>query len=322
MHDEASGNGQTRRTLFRSLTALGIGTAVFQRALADEATKAATLTKEQVASAEWIAGITLTDEQRSSLLTALEKTREDCQKIRAIPLEYDTLPAFRFDPEAVDLPGRTAAQRARPWLRDMAMESATTDGPTQSDDPEQLSFVGIRELGRRLRANELSSVELTDHCLRRLVEVDPVLNCVVTLTRDLALRQAERADQELAAGMDRGPLHGIPWGAKDLIAVSGYPTTWGAPQFRDRLFRETATVAQRLDNHGAVLVAKLSLGALAMGDRWFMGQTKNPWNPEQGSSGSSAGSASAVAAGLIPFALGSETLGSIISPTRRCGVAG
>ena len=136
------------------------------------------------------------------------------------------------------------------------------------------------------------------------------------------MKQAERADKELASGHDRGPLHGIPWGAKDLISVAGYPTTWGATQFREQQFVTDARVAQRLDEAGAVLVAKLSLGALAMGDKWFNGQTKNPWNLEQGSSGSSAGSASAVAAGLVPFAIGSETLGSIVSPGRRCGVVG
>jgi Asp-tRNA(Asn)/Glu-tRNA(Gln) amidotransferase A subunit family amidase len=189
-------------------------------------------------------------------------------------------------------------------------------------DGHDLSFVTIRELGRRLRAGEISSVELTQHCLDQLVTHDPVLNCVVTITKDMAMRQAEQADRELRSGHDRGPLHGIPWGAKDLIGVAGYATTWGAPQFRDQHTKTTATVAKKLEDAGAVLAAKLSLGALAMGDQWFNGQTKNPWNPEQGSSGSSAGSASAVAAGLLPFAIGSETLGSIISPTRRCGIAG
>ncbi len=168
----------------------------------------------------------------------------------------------------------------------------------------------------------MTSVQLTEHCLKRLEEADPKLHCVVTLTKDLAMKQAEQADRELASGMDRGPLHGIPWGAKDLIAVPGYPTTWGAPQFREQKLEKPATVYQKLTDAGAVLVAKLSLGALAMGDQWFGGQTRNPWNLEQGSSGSSAGSASAVAAGLVPFAIGSETLGSIISPTRRCGTFG
>ncbi|MGE0760145.1 MAG: amidase, partial [Pirellulaceae bacterium] len=163
---------------------------------------------------------------------------------------------------------------------------------------------------------------LTRLYLDRLHAFDRVLRCVVTFTDDLALRQAREADAELAAGRYRGPLHGIPWGAKDLIAVPGYKTTWGAVPFRDQQLEQTATVAARLEQAGAVLVAKLSLGALAWGDGWFGGQTRNPWDPATGSSGSSAGSASATAAGLVGFALGSETLGSIISPCRVCGCTG
>ena len=305
-----------RRDVLSLLGAICIGTATFQRALADEAAKAIGITVEQIAGAEWIAGISLTEEQRTSLQAALTRVQRDCAQIRAIPVKYDTLPAFRFDPEMADTAGRLKSTAPPAWLK-------TTDRTEHAEEKSgSLSFLSIRELGRRLRAKEISSVELTRHCLDRLIKVDPVLNCVITLTKDLAIRQAEQADHELAQGQDRGPLHGIPWGAKDLIAVSGYPTTWGAPQFRTQQLRTTATVARRLEDAGAVLVAKLSLGALAMGDQWFMGQTKNPWNPQQGSSGSSAGSASAVAAGLIPFAVGSETLGSIISPARRCGVTG
>jgi Asp-tRNA(Asn)/Glu-tRNA(Gln) amidotransferase A subunit family amidase len=158
--------------------------------------------------------------------------------------------------------------------------------------------------------------------LARLKRYDPKLHFVITLTEDRALAQARAADEEIAAGKYRGPLHGIPWGAKDLLAVKGYPTTWGAGGFEHQSFDEDATVVQRLDAAGAVLVAKFTLGALAMGDKWFGGRTRNPWNPEQGSSGSSAGSASAVAAGCVAFALGSETLGSISSPSTRCGTTG
>lgn len=158
--------------------------------------------------------------------------------------------------------------------------------------------------------------------LDRLRRHDPVLSCVVNLTEDRALEQAREADREIAAGRWRGPLHGIPWGAKDLLAVPGYPTTWGSPIYKDQVLAETATVVERLDRAGAVLVAKLSLGELAQGDVWHGGTTRNPWNPEQGSSGSSAGPASATAAGLVPFTIGSETLGSIISPSTRCGVTG
>ncbi len=180
----------------------------------------------------------------------------------------------------------------------------------------------MTELASLIRDRQVSSIELTKLYLDRLKRFDPLLKCVVTFTEDLALKQAAQADQEIAAGHYRGPLHGIPWGAKDLIAYPGYPTTWGATPFKDRVIDVKATVAARLEEAGAVLVAKLSLGALAMGDQWFGGRTRSPWDPRTGSSGSSAGSASAVAAGLVGFAIGSETLGSIVSPCRACGASG
>ena len=173
-----------------------------------------------------------------------------------------------------------------------------------------------------LRARKITSLALTQMYLARLKRYDPKLHFVITLTEERALAQAKAADEEIAGGQYRGPLHGIPWGAKDLLAVKGYPTTWGAGGFEHQTFDEDATVVQRLDAAGAVLVAKFTLGALAMGDKWFGGRTRNPWNPEQGSSGSSAGSASAVAAGCVGFAIGSETLGSISSPSTRCGMTG
>jgi Asp-tRNA(Asn)/Glu-tRNA(Gln) amidotransferase A subunit family amidase len=168
----------------------------------------------------------------------------------------------------------------------------------------------------------VTSLELTKLYLARLKRFDPLLKCVVTLTEELAIQQAKRADREIAAGQYRGPLHGIPWGAKDLISHPGYPTTWGAKPFEKQTIDTKATVAQRLEDAGAVLVAKLTLGALAMGDKWFGGMTRNPWNPKEGSSGSSAGPASATAAGLVGFSIGSETRGSIVSPSRRCGTTG
>jgi Asp-tRNA(Asn)/Glu-tRNA(Gln) amidotransferase A subunit family amidase len=307
-----------RRRVLETLSLIGIGTTTFQRALSDEVVKQAGLTLEQITHAEWVAGITLTDEQRTALTGRLNGVRDDAVQIQKIPIQYDALPSFRFDPEMAD-PAVRLRPSARPiWLEDTSDEKPASD----LNVPGDLSFQTVRELGRRLRAKQTTAVQLTEHCLKVLEEKNPTLNCVVTLTKDLAMKQAERADKELASGHDRGPLHGIPWGAKDLISVAGYPTTWGAPQFREQQFMTDARVAQRLDEAGAVLVAKLSLGALAMGDKWFNGQTKNPWNLEQGSSGSSAGSASAVAAGLVPFAIGSETLGSIVSPGRRCGIVG
>ncbi len=187
---------------------------------------------------------------------------------------------------------------------------------------EDLAFATVSELASLLRARKITSLALTQMYIDRLKRYDSKLHFVISLTEDRALAQAKAADAEIAAGKYRGPLHGIPWGAKDLLAVKGYPTTWGAGGFEHQSFDEDATVVQRLDAAGAVLVAKFTLGALAMGDKWFGGRTRNPWNPEQGSSGSSAGSASAVAAGCVAFAIGSETLGSISSPCTRCGVTG
>jgi Asp-tRNA(Asn)/Glu-tRNA(Gln) amidotransferase A subunit family amidase len=187
---------------------------------------------------------------------------------------------------------------------------------------EDLAFLSARELSEYVRRKRVSSTALTEMYLARLKRYDPMLHFVVTLTEERAMTQAREADREIAAGKYRGPLHGLPWGAKDLLAVKGYPTTWGAGGFEHQSFDEDATVVKRLDAAGAVLVAKTTLGALAMGDKWFGGRTRNPWNPKQGSSGSSAGSASSVAAGCVAFAIGSETLGSISSPSTRCGATG
>ncbi len=306
----------TRRQVLGVLSATGIGTAAFRRAVAQTVQQVPDIDEESIRSAEWVAGIELTDEERETAVASVQGVLHKCEQMRAVPVSYDTMPAIRFDPEMFDAEIRIRANECPEWL-----SPADPVIPDQPDHADTLSFRSIRELGTALRSRKISSVQLTRHCLDALTQFAPVLKCVVTLTEDLAMHQAEQADRELAMGQHRGPLHGIPWGAKDLIAVADYPTTWGAPQFETRVIDQTATVAQKLQQAGAVLVAKLSLGALAMGDRWFGGQTRNPWNPEQGSSGSSAGSAAAVAAGLVPFALGSETLGSIVSPSRRCGTA-
>jgi Asp-tRNA(Asn)/Glu-tRNA(Gln) amidotransferase A subunit family amidase len=189
-------------------------------------------------------------------------------------------------------------------------------------DLEALAFLSVTELSDLLRRRRVTSMQLTQMYLARLRKYDPVLRCVISLTEDRALRQAAAADAEIKRGKYRGPLHGIPWGAKDLLAVRGYKTTWGAGPFKDQVIDTDATVVQRLDDAGAVLVAKLTLGELAQGDIWFGATTKNPWKVDQGSSGSSAGPASATAAGLVGFSIGSETLGSISSPSTRCGTTG
>jgi Asp-tRNA(Asn)/Glu-tRNA(Gln) amidotransferase A subunit family amidase len=197
--------------------------------------------------------------------------------------------------------------------------TGTIDRP---DDETALAFLPVAELSKLIATRKITSTELTKLYIKRLKEYKDTLLCVVTLTEELALRQAAEADREIAAGHYRGPLHGIPYGIKDLMAVPGYPTTWGAGPYKEQVIGEAAHVVNKLNEAGAVLVAKLTSGALAMGDVWFGGTTRNPWNLNRGSSGSSAGPASATAAGLVAFAIGTETLGSIVSPSTRCGVTG
>lgn len=305
--------GLRRRSVLKGLAALGVGTLEFRRALAMQAAAAARVTPEMVKQAEWIAGITFSDDERKGIARSLDESLRDFEELRKVEIGYDVPPALTFFPT----PPRPAASIRRNTAT--PIDSHTPDRPGSDED---LAFLPLSELSKLVRARKVSSMELTQLYLGRLERFDPLLKCVVTLTRKLALEQAKRADTEIAAGRYRGPLHGIPWGAKDLIAYPGYPTTWGATPFKDRVIDAKATVAARLDEAGAVLVAKLSLGALAMGDVWFRGRTRSPWDPRTGSSGSSAGSASAAAAGLVGFAIGSETLGSIVSPCRACGASG
>jgi len=193
---------------------------------------------------------------------------------------------------------------------------------TMPNAEEELAFLPVTHLSALIKTRQVTSSELTKIYLSRLKQYDPKLKCVVTLTEDLALQQARKADEEIAAGNYKGPLHGIPWGVKDLVAVKGYRTTWGAEPYKNQVIDTDATIYKRLTNAGAVLLAKLTSGGLATGDTWFDGKTRNPWNTEQGSSGSSAGPGSATAAGLVGFSIGTETQGSILSPSARCGVTG
>ncbi|WP_224247441.1 amidase [Hyalangium gracile] len=232
---------------------------------------------------------------------------------RKVALEPTLPPASRWDPV---LPGQAVGP-----ARDRFVRSKAAAGPLPSRD-EDIAFAPVTALSRWIESRALSSERLTNIYLERLRRFDPKLKCVITLTPELALAQARRADAELAAGRYRGPLHGIPWGAKDLVDTAGIPTTYGAEPFRNRVPSTDAFVVDRLHRAGAVLVAKLSLGALALNDVWFGGETKNPWLLEEGSSGSSAGSGAATAAACVGFSLGSETGGSIISPSMRCGVTG
>lgn len=234
------------------------------------------------------------------------------QSLREADLDWWTAPAVRFDP----LPGGVEAPGPK------ASESPRFAEPGKPADDLDLSYASVTELGALLRAGKTSARKLCEHFLGRLKNHDKQLLCVVNLLEAQALAAADRADAEIRAGKWRGPLHGIPYGAKDLLAWPGAPTTFGAAPFQEQRFELKASSLQQLEEAGAILVAKLSLGALAMGDVWFKGRTRNPHNPRQGSSGSSAGPAAAVAAGLLPFAIGSETCGSIVSPCSRCGVSG
>ena len=201
---------------------------------------------------------------------------------------------------------------------------AMSAGPpvTRPADLEDAAFMPVTQLAELIRSRQVTSLELTEMYLRRLKRYDPALVCVAAYTEELAIKQATRADEEIARGLYRGPLHGLPWGAKDLLATRAYPTQWGAAPYQGQRLDVDATVVQRLEEAGAVLIAKLTLGALANGDVWYGGMTRNPWDTSEGSSGSSAGSGAAVAAGLVAFAIGTETMGSIVSPSTRCGVTG
>ncbi len=232
-----------------------------------------------------------------------------------VALESGLAPATRWDPM---LPGLSAKMGPQ---RDRFIRSNIDPGVLPQRD-EDIAFAPVTKLSRWIEQRKLSSERLTRIYLKRLEQFDPKLHCVITLTRELALAQAKQADEEIAAGKYRGPLHGIPWGAKDLLDTAGIPTTYGAEPFRDRVPAKDAVVVKRLHDAGAVLVAKLSLGALALNDIWFGGQTMNPWLLEEASSGSSAGPGAATAAGLVGFAIGSETGGSIVSPSMRCGITG
>ncbi len=264
---------------------------------------------------EQVIGIELNEAQETMALTGVNRNLTNYEALRKVDVPLDTEPAISFRPL---LPGRKAKRRGTKPVPGKAV-------PLRFSAVEELAFATVPQLADLIRTRKVSPVALTRMYLDRLKQFGPKLLCVVTLTEDLALKQAQQAEAEIKSGKYRGPLHGIPWGAKDLFATKGIKTTWGAEPYRDQLIDYDAAVVERLRDAGAVLVAKLSMGALAQGGRWFQGMTRNPWQPEetaQGSSGSSAGSASATSAGLVGFAIGTETLGSIISPATRCGVVG
>jgi Asp-tRNA(Asn)/Glu-tRNA(Gln) amidotransferase A subunit family amidase len=269
------------------------------------------------AEAEKLVQISLTTADRAQAAASwrvnLASVYERRTGPRTVALEPTLAPFSRYHSV---LPGQPVGPQ-----RDQFVRTKTDPGLLPSNDAD-IAFAPVTQLSRWIERRKLTSERLTQIYLRRIEQFDPKLRCVITLTRSLALAQAKRADAEIAAGKYRGPLHGIPWGGKDLLDTAGIPTTYGAEPFRNRIPKEDAAVVQRLQAAGAVLLAKLSLGALALNDIWFGGQTVNPWLLEEGASGSSAGPGAATAAGLVGFSIGSETGGSIISPSMRCGVTG
>jgi Asp-tRNA(Asn)/Glu-tRNA(Gln) amidotransferase A subunit family amidase len=271
------------------------------------------ITLDMLKAAETIAGLEFTDAERELLIDGVNQHLTHYQRLRAIPLANSVPSSLRFSPV---LPGMKFDRTRRP------MRMTLPHVVRRPANLEDAAFWPVTQLARLIRTRQVRSVELTGMYLERLKRYDPTLKFVITPLPEVAMEQAKRADAEIAAGKYRGPLHGIPWGAKDLISKAGYKTTWGAAPFQNQSFDYDATIVKRLEDAGAVLLAKLSTGELAGGDRWFGGQTKNPWKPEEGSSGSSAGPASATAAGCVGFAIGTETGGSIVGPSTRCAVYG
>jgi Asp-tRNA(Asn)/Glu-tRNA(Gln) amidotransferase A subunit family amidase len=324
-------NKTTRRSFVKLLPALGVaGVAATKLPLdalaqtpsptpipspSPSPTPAPRITKEMMHQAEKLIGIELTDAQEAMALSGVNRNLDAYEANRKLDIPLDTEPAIAFHPTRA----KKELYTPKTKFRFGKVE------PAQFNNIEDLAFTTVPQLAELIRTRRITSTDLTKMYLARLKRYGTKLLCVVTLTEDLALKQAAAADAEIKRGKYRGPLHGIPWGAKDLFATKGIKTTWGAEPYRDQVIDYDSTVVERLNEAGAVLVAKLSMGALAQGARWFAGVTRNPWQPDEaqtGSSGSSAGPAAATAAGLVGFSIGTETLGSIVSPSSRCGVTG
>lgn len=271
------------------------------------------LTKDMLREAAAVAGLEFTDEQLDKMLKGVTENTVKLRELRKIEIDNSIAPPLYFNPV---LPGMKIDRTRRPF------RASTAPRVQRPSNLEDVAFWPVTGLSELVRTRRVTSVELTEMYLARARRYNPKLKCFVTITDDLALREARQADQEIAAGKYRGPLHGIPYGIKDLFAVKGYPTTWGAAPFKNRIIDVDATVVTRLRDAGAVLIGKLATGELALDDIWFAGQTMNPWDTSMGSQGSSAGPGSATAGGLVGFSIGTETLGSILAPSAICGVTG
>ena len=302
-----------RREFMKVFSVAGLGGTLLPGVLWAQAQGKPAVTKEMIDAAAKIAGVAIPEDYQKMMLESLNDHVDGFKEIFQLHIPNSVEPSLLFLPDT---------SHAKFDKQKLPMRMSAAPVMAVPKNPDLLAFATVRELAELVRARRVSSTALTEMYLERLKRYDAKLKFVVTLTEERALNRAKEADREIASGKYRGPLHGLPWGAKDLLAVKAYPTTWGAGGFEKQVIDEDATVVKRLDEAGAVLVAKLTLGALALGDHWFGGITRNPWNSRQGSSGSSAGPASATAAGCVAFSIGSETLGSISSPSTRCGCTG
>ena len=309
-----------RRAFMAYFGSIGLGTTLFPGVLwaqAQQQPQEPEITKEMIAAAEQISGLSFSDDERAAMVRNLQQMRTAIELLHKEPLDQSVLPAIVFDPVP---PGKTLSKKNKaPMVRTKVPVMA------RPGSLDELAYATVNELSELVRTRKVKPSELTEMYLSRLKRYDPQLHFVVNLTEERAQKQAADMDSEIARGKYRGPLHGLPWGAKDLLAVKGYPTTWGAGLYEHQTFDYESPVVTRLDNAGAILIAKLTLGSLAQGNHWWKEYTRNPWIPEQlspGSSGSSAGPASATSAGCVAFSIGSETNGSITSPSRTCGVSG
>ena len=302
-----------RRAFMSYFAGMGLGSSLLPGVLWARLQEQDKITKAMIKEAEMLAGLEFTETEREAIVRGVNQNARAYTQVRTVALSNAVPPAVQFDPV---LPWMTLPAERKPLRFTRPARVA------RPKNIEQLAFWPVLQLAELIRTRQLSPVELTELSLARLKQHGATLEAVITLTEERALAQARSAEAEIKGGRYRGVLHGIPWGAKDLLATKGIRTTWGAKPYEGQLIEEDATVVQRLDAAGAILVAKLTLGALAQGDVWYGGKTKNPWKLDQGSSGSSAGPGAATVAGLVPFAIGSETLGSIVSPATRNGATG
>ncbi|HUQ48418.1 MAG TPA: amidase [Gemmatimonadaceae bacterium] len=302
-----------RRSFMTYFASVGLGSTLLPGILWAKVADGTEINAATIAAAEELAGLKFDDAERAMMLDGLKVNEGRIEALHKIPMPNSVSPALVFNPVPA---GKKIPNEPRRAMIRSRVERASVPGA------DALAFMTVTQLSELMRRRQITSTQLTDLYIERLKRYDPVLHCVITITEERAREQARKADAEIASGHYRGPLHGIPWGAKDLLAVKGYKTTWGAGPYKEQVIDEDATVVQRLDAAGAVLIAKLTLGELAQGDIWYGARTRNPWKVETGSSGSSAGPASATAAGLVGFSIGSETLGSISSPSTVCGTTG